>query len=43
MIQTAVANMDGLTFNLLNQTKILFTAICLYFIMGTFYYHTDPK
>lgn len=33
-IQTAVQNMDGLTFNLLNQSKIIFTAICLYFMMG---------
>jgi len=34
MIQLAYQNMDGLTFNLLNQSKILFTAIILYFLMN---------
>ena len=34
MLQIAYANMDGLTFNLLNQTKILFTAVCLYLVVG---------
>jgi len=33
-IQTAYVNMDGLSFNLLNQSKILFTAVALYFMMG---------
>ena len=29
LIQTAYQHIDGLTFNLLNQAKTLFTAICL--------------
>lgn len=33
-IQLAVSNMDGLSFNLLNQSKIICTAIALYFLMG---------
>eukprot|EP00038_Savillea_parva_P024680 m.44764 g.44764 ORF g.44764 m.44764 type:complete len:343 (-) comp6569_c0_seq1:299-1327(-) len=33
-IQISYANLDGLTFNLLNQSKILFTAIMLYIMMG---------
>lgn len=32
--QLAYANLDSLTFNLLNQTKTLFAALCLYLVMG---------
>lgn len=31
---TAYQNLDALTFNVLNQTKTLSAAICLYFVMG---------
>eukprot|EP00039_Didymoeca_costata_P014246 m.228262 g.228262 ORF g.228262 m.228262 type:complete len:311 (+) comp15976_c1_seq25:295-1227(+) len=34
MIQTAYQNMDGLTFNMLNQSKTIFTAIFLYTMLG---------
>eukprot|EP00052_Salpingoeca_macrocollata_P010042 m.78708 g.78708 ORF g.78708 m.78708 type:complete len:313 (+) comp17374_c0_seq2:1037-1975(+) len=34
LIQTAYQNLDGLTFNLINQTKILFTAVFLFIMMG---------
>eukprot|EP00501_MAST-03F_sp_TOSAG23-6_P002337 GSMAST32.ASY1.ANO1.2439.1 assembled CDS len=33
-IQIGYQNLDSLSFNLLNQTKILFTAIMLYFVLG---------
>ncbi|CAN0205775.1 unnamed protein product [Ectocarpus sp. 13 AM-2016] len=32
--QLAYMNLDSLTFNLLNQTKTLFAALCLYLVMG---------
>ena len=32
--QVAYVNLDSLTFNLLNQTKTLFAALCLYLVMG---------
>lgn len=32
--QLAYTNLDSLTFNLLNQTKTLFAALCLYLVMG---------
>jgi solute carrier family 35 (UDP-sugar transporter), member A1/2/3 len=31
---TAYQNLDALTFNVLNQTKTLSAAVCLYFVMG---------
>jgi UDP-sugar transporter A1/2/3 len=34
MVQTAYQNIDSLTFNMLNQSKILFSAICVYWICG---------
>lgn len=34
LAQCAYANLDSLTFNLLNQTKTLFAALCLYLVMG---------
>lgn len=34
LTQCAYANLDSLTFNLLNQTKTLFAALCLYLVMG---------
>lgn len=34
LAQLAYANLDSLTFNLLNQTKTLFAALCLYLVMG---------
>ncbi len=33
-VQVAVQHVDGLTFNLLNQTKIMFNAVFLYVILG---------
>ena len=35
LMQLAYRNIDGLTFNLVNQSKTLFTALCLYILMGT--------
>lgn len=34
MIQISLQNLDGLTFNLLNQSKTIFTAVALFLIMG---------
>ena len=34
LMQLAYRNIDGLTFNLVNQSKTLFTALCLYLLMG---------
>ena len=34
LAQVAYQNLDGLTFNIINQTKTLFAAICLFLIMG---------
>ncbi|CAM9545547.1 unnamed protein product, partial [Choristocarpus tenellus] len=34
LAQLAYMNLDSLTYNLLNQTKTLFAAICLYVVMG---------
>eukprot|EP00053_Salpingoeca_punica_P016652 m.158225 g.158225 ORF g.158225 m.158225 type:complete len:313 (-) comp17012_c0_seq1:2158-3096(-) len=34
LVQIAYQNLDGLTFNLLNQTKILFTAVFIYLLIG---------
>ncbi|CAM9368531.1 unnamed protein product [Discosporangium mesarthrocarpum] len=34
LAQVAYMNLDSLTFNLLNQTKTLFAALCLYLVMG---------
>jgi len=34
LVQTAYQNLDGMTFNVVNQTKILFNALFVYMIMG---------
>eukprot|EP00047_Mylnosiga_fluctuans_P009842 m.13381 g.13381 ORF g.13381 m.13381 type:complete len:309 (+) comp2820_c0_seq1:40-966(+) len=34
LAQVAYQNLDGLTFNVINQTKTLFSAVCLYYVMG---------
>lgn len=34
LTQCACANLDSLTYNLLNQTKTLFAALCLFLVMG---------
>jgi UDP-sugar transporter A1/2/3 len=34
LAQVAYQNLDGVTFNVINQTKTIFAAICLYFVMG---------
>jgi hypothetical protein len=34
LTQLAYRHLDGLTFNLLNQTKTLFAALCVYLLMG---------
>lgn len=33
LAQVAYQNLDGLTFNIINQTKTLFAAVCLYLVM----------
>ncbi len=34
LTQLAYRHLDGLTFNLLNQTKTLFAALCVFLLMG---------
>lgn len=34
LLQISYKNLDSLTFSMLNQTKIIFTAICTYLILG---------
>eukprot|EP00911_Craspedida_sp_UC1_P001143 UC1_evm1s859 len=34
LLQLAYQHLDGLTFNLVNQTKTIFTALMLFFLMG---------
>lgn len=33
LLQIAYKNLDSLTFSMLNQTKILFTAVCTYLLL----------
>ena len=33
LLQISYKNLDSLTFSMLNQTKILFTAVCTYFLL----------
>ena len=34
LAQVAYQNLDGVTFNVINQTKTLFGALCLFFVLG---------
>lgn len=34
LVQTAYQNLDGMTFNVINQTKILFNALFVFFLLG---------